>query len=70
MSDETLYLIEIGGQEYIDLAVAADYGNGSLVYQDYCARKQGDRMVVIVFSYVDGSEAYLNDALNAFTTYE
>ena len=70
VADENLYLVEIGGQEYINLAVAADYGTGVYVYQDYCVRKQGDRMVVIIFSYVDGAEMYLTDALNAFSTYE
>ncbi|MBE5952204.1 MAG: hypothetical protein E7260_11565 [Lachnospiraceae bacterium] len=70
VADENLYLVEIAGQEYINLAMVADYGGGVYVYQDYCVRKQGNRMVAVVFTYVDGAETYLVDAINAFSTYE
>lgn len=70
VADENMYLVEIAGQKYIDLAMTVDYGGGVYAYQDYCVRKQGDRMVAVIFTYVSGTEAYLADAINAFSTYE
>lgn len=67
--DEDLYSLEIAGQEYVDLFMQAETEDGFIVYQDYCVRIQDGYTVVIVFSYADGFDEELQDALSAFSTY-
>ncbi len=66
---EELYLVEIGGQEYLDLFMQVSTSDGVIVYQDYCVRVQDDYTVVLVFTYADGFDAELEAALNMFQTY-
>lgn len=67
--DETLYTLEIGGQEYLDLFMEIETDDGVVVYQDYCARVQDGYVVAVIFSYAEGFETELKEALNAFQPY-
>ena len=66
--DEEYYPLEIGGQEYLDLVTSVDY-MGIALYQDYCVRELDGYMVTIIFTYMEGYEQEVYDALEAFTTY-
>ena len=67
--DENLYTAEIGGQEYLDLYMEAETADGVVVCQDYCVRIQDGYSVSIIFSYADGFEEELSEAVNAFNKY-
>ena len=67
--DENLYTVEIGGQEYLDLYMEATTADGIVVYQDYCVRILDGYYVAIIFSYAEGFDEELTEALNIFSEY-
>lgn len=67
--DENLYVVEIGGQEYLDLSMKAETADGEVILQEYCVRIQDGYYVAIVFSYTEGFEEELSAALDAFSQY-
>ena len=66
--DEELYLIEIAGQEYIDLSTVVDV-YGTPLYQEYCVREQDGYFFCIIFTFAEDDSAELEEALSAFTPY-
>ncbi len=67
--DENLYGLELAGQQYVCLSTSVDVGNGSVIYQEYLVREKEGRMILIAFSYTDGMESYLEEAMMAFSEY-
>lgn len=61
--------IEIGGMEYLNLFMTAEMADDIVVGQNYCCRVQDDYMVSIIFTYADGYDEELREAVNAFSTY-
>lgn len=58
----------IAGQTYTKLTALVDVF-GSAMTQDYYLRKQGNRMIVLVFSYTDEATSEMQGLLNTFTAY-
>ncbi|MBO5176075.1 MAG: hypothetical protein J6C07_01350 [Lachnospiraceae bacterium] len=67
---ENFYIGQIGGEEYIGLSVAVDYGIGQKVYQDYIARKKESRMIVICITYTEASEKNAENLILSFGAYD
>lgn len=67
--DETLYTVELGGQEFTYLAVAVDMGDNSYVYQDFCVQAKDEYIIAIVFTYIDGFETETEAMINGFVPY-
>ena len=63
------YAKELAGQEFTGLTVSADIGAGAPVYQDYLVKEKDGRMIMVAFTYVEAMEAYLQEALDAFSAY-
>lgn len=59
---------EIAGQEYKGLVMVTST-EGTEVYQKALCRKVGDRVVTLMISYLPGTEAQVEELLNAFQPY-
>ena len=67
--DENLYLVPLGGQEFTDLKVAVPVAEDAYVYQEFCVKAKGEYMLAVIFTYAEGYEAEIADAVNAFAPY-
>ncbi len=66
--DETLYMTEIAGQQYIDLATTAETV-GISMYQDYLLRELDGYMVIVAITYTESVVPDLQSFLDVFTAY-
>jgi len=66
---EEMYTLELAGQDFFGLATALSAGDGNTIYQDYIVKAKGNRMILIIFSYNDATESYIQEALEAFSAY-
>ncbi len=66
--DETLYTVELGGQQFTLLKVAVDVGQVYL-YQDFCVKAKDEAIMAVIFTYADGYETEVDAAVNAFSAY-
>lgn len=67
--DENLYRVELGGQEFIDLKVAVPVEEDLYIYQEFCVKAKGNYIIAVIFTYAEGYEAEIADAVNAFAPY-
>lgn len=67
-SDEMIYELELAGEKYYLFSVAQETENGP-IYQDYCVRKKDNRMILIIFTYVEAMAEKGMELLEAFTPY-
>lgn len=70
LTDETVYTVEIGGEEYTGLSTAVNYGNDSYVYQEIIVRKKEGRMISLVVSYNDATVENARNLLESFSSYD
>jgi len=70
LTDETVYTMEIGGEEYTGLSTAVNYGNDSYVYQEIIVRKKEGRMISLVVSYNDATVENARNLLESFSSYD
>ena len=68
-TDNEFYQVEIGGEQYVGLSVAVDYGNGVLVGQEYIARRKENRMISIIASYTETTVENAKELLQVFGAY-
>lgn len=67
--DGTLYTVELGGQEFIYMAVAVNRGDDVYIYQDFCVQAREECIIAVVFTYMDGFETEINAMINGFSPY-
>ncbi|MBR6643082.1 MAG: FKBP-type peptidyl-prolyl cis-trans isomerase [Lachnospiraceae bacterium] len=70
LTDENVYSLETGGESYKGITTAVDYGEGTIVYQDYIVRKKAGRMISLVFSYTDISMKNVMALAECFSSYD
>ena len=70
VTGENYYIADIGGETFTGISVAADYGVGQVVYQEYIARKKESRMIVIAVTYTKASVEHAQNLLNALGAYD
>jgi hypothetical protein len=62
---EETVIASVAGQNYTVLSAQASYA-GSDLFQDYYLRKQGDRIIGIIVTYTEDTEASKDELLDAF----
>lgn len=67
--DDTLYPVKIGGLEFYNFGVLAEYENGVDVYQEYYIREQDGRMILITFTSGQEMDKQIENALKNFSAY-
>lgn len=67
--EETPYLAELAGEDYIGFTMAADYGD-EMEYQEQLARRKENYLILVTASYQQENEEEKDTLLSGFASYD